>query len=214
MTLNLVTKSPAQAGAWRLDLPVFGRWVPIPLRLIVGYGFIMHGYAKFSRGPDNFAVVLHTIGVPFPHLMAWLTCLTELIGGFAVLIGAFVPLVSLPMMVVLLTALFTIHLRYGFFSVNLVEVTATGQNLARSDMKLSCSIYRAWSRLHSAARVRFQSINGGPDASFRASPFKNTFTHTLFCRDGLTRPQCATPTTGFVLKRCDQTPQFSRRSAP
>lgn len=105
---------------------MFGRWVPIPLRLIVGYGFIMHGYAKFSRGPDNFAVVLHTIGVPFPHLMAWLTCLTELIGGFAVLIGAFVPLVSLPMMVVLLTALFTIHLRYGFFSVNLVEVTATG----------------------------------------------------------------------------------------
>jgi len=25
-------------------------WVPIPLRLIVGYGFIEHGFAKMSRG--------------------------------------------------------------------------------------------------------------------------------------------------------------------
>lgn len=30
------------------------------------------------------------------------------------------------MMIVLLTALFTIHLPYGFFSVKLVEVTASG----------------------------------------------------------------------------------------
>jgi len=37
------------------------------------------------------------MGVPAPHLMAWLTILTELIGGLAVLLGAFVALVSLPM---------------------------------------------------------------------------------------------------------------------
>jgi putative oxidoreductase len=34
--------------------------------------------------------------------------------------------VSLPMAIVLLTALFTIHLPYGFFSVKLVEVSASG----------------------------------------------------------------------------------------
>jgi putative oxidoreductase len=33
---------------------------------------------------------------------------------------------SLPMAVVLLTALFTIHLPYGFFSVKLVEVAQSG----------------------------------------------------------------------------------------
>ena len=82
--------------------------------------------AKLSRGPDTFAVVLHTIGAPMPFLLAWLTTLVELIGGFAVLIGAFMPIVSLPMAVVLLTALFTIHLPYGFFSVKFVEVTASG----------------------------------------------------------------------------------------
>jgi len=126
MTLTLVTKPLAQSVAGQINRPTLIQWAPIPLRLIVGYGFIVHGYAKFSRGPETFAVILHTIGIPFPYLMAWLTSLVELIGGFAVLIGAFVPIVSLPMIVVLLTAMFTIHLPYGFFSVKLVEVTANG----------------------------------------------------------------------------------------
>jgi len=94
--------------------------------LIVGYGFIVHGFAKLSRGPETFAVVLHTLAVPMPFLLAWLTTLVELIGGVAILTGAFVTIVSLPMAIVLLTALFTIHLPYGFFSVKLVEVTETG----------------------------------------------------------------------------------------
>jgi putative oxidoreductase len=85
-----------------------------------------HGFAKLSRGPETFAVVLHTLGVPVPFLLAWLTTMVELIGGFCVLIGAFVPIVSLPMAVVLLTALFTIHLPYGFFSVKLAQVSESG----------------------------------------------------------------------------------------
>jgi hypothetical protein len=28
----------------------------IPLRLIVGYGFVPHGFAKQSRGPEAFAI--------------------------------------------------------------------------------------------------------------------------------------------------------------
>ena len=109
-----------------LDLGVLSRCGPLLLRLIVGYGFIVHGYAKLARGPETFAVVLHTLGVPLPHLFAWLTVLVELVGGIAILTGAFVTFVSLPMAVVLLTALFTIHLPYGFFSVKLVEVTENG----------------------------------------------------------------------------------------
>ena len=31
------------------------RWAPIPLRLIVGYGFMEHGFAKLAKGPDAFA---------------------------------------------------------------------------------------------------------------------------------------------------------------
>jgi hypothetical protein len=28
------------------------RWAPVPLRLIVGYGFMEHGFAKLGRGPE------------------------------------------------------------------------------------------------------------------------------------------------------------------
>jgi putative oxidoreductase len=100
------------------------RWAPIPLRLIVGYGFMQHGFAKLSKGPEAFAVVLHAIGVPAPHLMAWLTILIEIIGGLAVLMGVFVPLVSLPMAALLFVAIFTVHLPYGFSSIKLMRVTS------------------------------------------------------------------------------------------
>jgi putative oxidoreductase len=92
--------------------------------LIVGFGFLAHGYAKLSRGPGSFGVVLQTLGVPEPQALAWLT--TLVVGGGAVLAGAFIPIVSVPMAIVLVTALFTVHSQYGFFSVKFAEVTATG----------------------------------------------------------------------------------------
>ena len=101
-------------------------WAPVPLRLIVGFGFMEHGYAKLLKGPDAFADILHGLGVPSTHLVSWLTILTELLGGFAVLIGAFVTLVSVPMAVVLITAIFSVHGRYGFSSIKLLAVTPAG----------------------------------------------------------------------------------------
>jgi putative oxidoreductase len=101
-------------------------WWSVPLRVIVGYGFIVHGLAKLSRGPDGFASILHALGVPAPDLMAWATILVELIGGLAVLTGAFVPAASVPLALVLLVATFTVHLQYGFSSIKLVAVTADG----------------------------------------------------------------------------------------
>jgi putative oxidoreductase len=87
---------------------------------------MQHAFAKLSRGPDTFAVILHGMGVPAPHLMAWLTILTELLGGVAVMLGAFVTIVSVPMTAVLLVAMFKVHLPYGFSSIKLLGVTATG----------------------------------------------------------------------------------------
>jgi putative oxidoreductase len=101
-------------------------WAPVPLRLMVGFGFMEHGYSKLVKGPEAFASILHVLGVPAAHWMAWLTIMTELLGGFAVLLGAFIPLVSVPMAIVLLTAMFSVHWRYGFSSIKLVAVTPAG----------------------------------------------------------------------------------------
>ena len=122
--MNVIRKPLEHPYINRLNQASLPRWAPIPLRLIVGYGFMQHGFAKLFRGPEAFAAILHAIGVPAPHLMAWLTILTEVFGGLAVLLGAFVPLVSLPMAALLLVAIFTVHLPYGFSSIKLLSVTA------------------------------------------------------------------------------------------
>ena len=96
------------------------------MRVVVGYGFITHGLAKLTRGPSAFADTLHALGVPAPDVMAWATIGVELIGGFAVLIGAFLLIASIPLAVVLLVAMFSVHLPYGFSSIKLVAVTAAG----------------------------------------------------------------------------------------
>jgi putative oxidoreductase len=123
--MNDLRKSLEQGVCSRflhLDQTSVARWAPIALRLIVGFGFMQHGFAKFSKGPEAFAAILHAIGVPAPHLMAWLTILIEFFGGLAVLLGALVPLVSLPMAAVLLVAMFTVHLPYGFSSIKIMSV--------------------------------------------------------------------------------------------
>jgi putative oxidoreductase len=102
------------------------RWAVLPLRLIVGYGFIAHGLAKLARGPHAFEAILQALGVPEPHVMAWSVILIEVLGGLAVILGAFVRFVSLPMAVVVLVAMFTVHLPYGFSSIKLVAVTSAG----------------------------------------------------------------------------------------
>ena len=107
----------------------FRQWAALPLRLIVGYGFIAHGYAKVMNGPDRFAASLHALGVPAAHSMAWMTIGLELLGGLAVLVGAWIPLVSLPLSVILSVAAITVHLPYGFSSIKLREVTAAGPHL-------------------------------------------------------------------------------------
>jgi putative oxidoreductase len=70
--------------------------------------------------------ILQVLGVPAPELAAWATILVEVIGGFAVLAGAFVPLASLPMAAILIAATLTVHLPYGFSSIKLQSVTAAG----------------------------------------------------------------------------------------
>src|SRR6266852_1080598 len=65
------------------------RWAVLPMRLLVGYGFIEHGFAKLSRGPDAFAGILQQLGVPLPHVATWLTIGTELVGGLGFIARSF-----------------------------------------------------------------------------------------------------------------------------
>jgi putative oxidoreductase len=121
---------------YRSMISKYKHWAAVPLRLIVGYGFIAHGYAKIMNGPDRFFGILHALGVPAPELMGWLTILIELFGGLAVLAGAFVAIASVPMAAILLVAIFTVHLPYGFSSIKLLAITAAGAQFGQPGYEL------------------------------------------------------------------------------
>ena len=108
--------------AWRDLRARSAPYAAILLRLLVGDGFLAHGLAKWHRGPEAFAGILHATGVPLPHLMAWVTIATEIVAGIAFLIGAFVPLVRIPAIILLAVAIFTVRPPYGFSSVKLISV--------------------------------------------------------------------------------------------
>ena len=112
------------------------QWAAVPLRLIVGFGFMEHGYAKLVRGPAAFVSILQALGVPAAHVMAWVTILIEVLGGFAVFVGAFVPIVSVPLAGLLVVAMLSVHLPNGFSSIKLIAVTSDA--IPRSNMRMIC----------------------------------------------------------------------------
>ena len=118
MSQTMLSPEPTRRGP--------GYWSALPIRAIAGYGFVMHGYSKIVRGPEHFAAILQALHVPAPGLMAWLTILFEVVGGVAVLMGGFVALMSVPLSAILLVAMVTVHLPYGFSSIKLLAVTASG----------------------------------------------------------------------------------------
>ena len=107
-------------------LPVPSSWYAVPLRLIVGLGFVQHGCAKLARGADQFIAILHAIGMPFADLLGWATIIVEIVGGLLILAGAFVPVATVLMIVVLLVAIFTVHVPNGFSSIKLMSYDAAG----------------------------------------------------------------------------------------
>lgn len=101
-------------------------WALVPLRLIVGFGFAAHGWAKLARGPAAFAGILSALGIPAPLPTAWVTSFVELLGGISIMLGAAVAPISVPLVVVMATAMFGVHLRYGFSSIRLKSVSPGG----------------------------------------------------------------------------------------
>ena len=85
-----------------------------------------HGWAKLSRGPSGFAKLLTQIGAPLPETTARVSTFVELLGGLAIFVGAFVEVVSVPLIVMMLVAMLTVHLKYGFSSINTIGLTERG----------------------------------------------------------------------------------------
>jgi putative oxidoreductase len=102
------------------------QWSYLPLRVVMETGFIVHGWSKWSRGPAAFGKLLQFLGVPSPDLTAWIVTLLELIGGIALIIGAFVTIISIPLVISMLVAMFTVNVRYGFSATKTLGLNESG----------------------------------------------------------------------------------------
>ena len=95
-------------------------WAPLPLRLVLGAGFIIHGYPKVFAGAarEQFAGSLGGLGVPLPEVVAWLVGLLEFFGGIALVVGVLTVPVALLGIANMLAAMFLVHLPNGFKFTN------------------------------------------------------------------------------------------------
>jgi putative oxidoreductase len=101
-------------------------WAPLPLRLILGFGFVYHGWEKVADGTQMFQGMLQMIGVPGGAATAWFVALLELLGGLALIAGAFVPIVAVLLIGDMLVAAVTVHLPHGFSFMNMTGMGPDG----------------------------------------------------------------------------------------
>lgn len=86
-------------------------------RLVVAYGFFEPAMMKWSD-MHGVAEWFGSIGIPLPTLNAYMAATTELTGVILLTLGLFTRLISLPLMVVMVVAVITVHLPNGFAAGN------------------------------------------------------------------------------------------------
>ena len=87
----------------------YQKWAPIALRIGLGLLFLYTGIMKLVA-PDTVTGMLSGIGFPVPAFWTWVLILAEGLGGLALIIGFKVKYATIPLAVILLVAILTVHL--------------------------------------------------------------------------------------------------------
>ena len=103
-------------------------WSPLPLRLLLGIGFIHHGWHNVIMADERqaFTWMLRDIGIGQPSIALWIISILSVSGGLALLTGSFVRIACIPLALNVPAILFMIHARSGFDFVKLTAITANG----------------------------------------------------------------------------------------
>ena len=82
-------------------------------RFAVAYGFLEPALLKWK---DIGAVAdwFGSMGIPFPTLNAYMAASTEILGVLLLTIGLFTRVIAIPLMVIMVVAIMTVHLAHGF----------------------------------------------------------------------------------------------------
>lgn len=82
-------------------------------RLIIAYGFYEPAMSKWND-IDSVAQWFGSMGIPFPTINAYMAASTEIVGVGLLVLGLFTRLISLPLIVIMIVAIFTVHIGNGF----------------------------------------------------------------------------------------------------
>lgn len=82
-------------------------------RFAVAYGFYEPAKMKWS-GMDNVASWFGSMGIPFPTINAYMAASAEAAGVVLLTLGFLTRAISIPLIVVMLVAIFMVHLPHGF----------------------------------------------------------------------------------------------------
>lgn len=82
-------------------------------RLLVAYGFLDPAINKWNN-IEGVAGWFGSLGIPFPLLNTYMAATTEILGVVLLALGLFTRYISLPLIVVMIVAIVTVHLPHGF----------------------------------------------------------------------------------------------------
>jgi putative oxidoreductase len=95
----------------------FAKWGMLPLRIVVGLVFLMHGGQKlFIFGLAGTADIMGKLGLPLPLICAAIVIVVELLGGLAILLGFFTRLVGALLAFEMVVAIIVARWHGGFFA--------------------------------------------------------------------------------------------------
>jgi uncharacterized membrane protein YphA (DoxX/SURF4 family) len=93
---------------------------PLALRLYLAPIFWMAGTSKLADMDSTIAWFGNPdwgLGLPFPTMLAWAAALTETLGAALLLVGLAVRWISLPLMITMLVAIYTVHWQHGWQAI-------------------------------------------------------------------------------------------------
>jgi len=86
-------------------------------RVAIAYGFYNPALVKWSNFEATVAW-FSSLGIPFASVAAFVTASVEVVAIVLLLLGLFTRFISIPLMVIMLVAILTVHIGHGFSVAN------------------------------------------------------------------------------------------------
>lgn len=99
-----------------MNSSIFRGIATLVARIGLGVVFIAHGWQKFdTNGLDATKAGFEGMGIPLPEISAYFATFVELVGGAALLLGIFTPIVGILLFLNMLGAFVFVHYENGVF---------------------------------------------------------------------------------------------------